>query len=138
MYVDFICKCVCLHMPGCVWYTCISLSLMSHLFIGRHAQNLTNEEQVVVIHARTVLTLAEKVCLFKIFFYFMLISCCFNDCFMFLSFDFSCVQWLEQIEVTKSALQQKMLDIESEKVNVFKCITHFNFHKLLLTYFTPK
>ncbi|XP_059388746.1 janus kinase and microtubule-interacting protein 3-like isoform X2 [Carassius carassius] len=45
--------------------------------------NLTNEEQVVVIHARTVLTLAEK--------------------------------WLEQIEVTKSTLQQKMLDIESEK-----------------------
>ncbi|KAG7492562.1 hypothetical protein MATL_G00016590 [Megalops atlanticus] len=45
--------------------------------------NLTNEEQVVVIHARTVLTLAEK--------------------------------WLEQIEVTKSALQQKMLDIEDEK-----------------------
>ncbi|XP_057213753.1 janus kinase and microtubule-interacting protein 3 isoform X2 [Triplophysa rosa] len=45
--------------------------------------NLTNEEQVVVIHARTVLTLAEK--------------------------------WLEQIEVTKSGLQQKMLDIESEK-----------------------
>ncbi|XP_059387349.1 janus kinase and microtubule-interacting protein 3-like isoform X5 [Carassius carassius] len=45
--------------------------------------NLTNDEQVVVIHARTVLTLAEK--------------------------------WLEQIEVTKSALQQKMLDIESEK-----------------------
>ncbi|XP_051958136.1 janus kinase and microtubule-interacting protein 3-like isoform X1 [Xyrauchen texanus] len=45
--------------------------------------NLTNEEQVVVIHARTVLTLAEK--------------------------------WLEQIEVTKSGLHQKMLDIESEK-----------------------
>ncbi|XP_073774962.1 janus kinase and microtubule-interacting protein 3 isoform X10 [Danio rerio] len=45
--------------------------------------NLTNEEQVVVIHARTVLTLAEK--------------------------------WLENIEVTKSALQQKMMDIESEK-----------------------
>nr|XP_061807229.1 janus kinase and microtubule-interacting protein 3-like isoform X4 [Nerophis lumbriciformis] len=45
--------------------------------------NLTNEEQVVVIHARTVLTLAEK--------------------------------WLESIEVTKSALRQKMLDIESEK-----------------------
>ncbi|XP_041938629.1 janus kinase and microtubule-interacting protein 3 isoform X12 [Alosa sapidissima] len=44
---------------------------------------LSNEEQVVVIHARTVLTLAEK--------------------------------WLEQIEVTKSALTQKMLDIESEK-----------------------
>ncbi|XP_034426408.1 janus kinase and microtubule-interacting protein 3 isoform X5 [Hippoglossus hippoglossus] len=45
--------------------------------------NLSNEEQVVVIHARTVLTLAEK--------------------------------WLESIEVTKSSLQQKMLDIESEK-----------------------
>ncbi|XP_070846697.1 janus kinase and microtubule-interacting protein 3 isoform X4 [Chaetodon trifascialis] len=45
--------------------------------------NLSNEEQVVVIHARTVLTLAEK--------------------------------WLESIEMTKSALQQKMLDIESEK-----------------------
>ncbi|XP_029953495.1 janus kinase and microtubule-interacting protein 3-like isoform X3 [Salarias fasciatus] len=45
--------------------------------------NLSNEEQVVVIHARTVLTLAEK--------------------------------WLESIEVMKSALQQKMLDIESEK-----------------------
>ncbi|XP_069373618.1 janus kinase and microtubule-interacting protein 3 isoform X4 [Paralichthys olivaceus] len=45
--------------------------------------NLSNEEQVVVIHARTVLTLAEK--------------------------------WLESIEVTKSSLQQKMLDIASEK-----------------------
>ncbi|XP_014831843.1 PREDICTED: janus kinase and microtubule-interacting protein 3-like isoform X3 [Poecilia mexicana] len=45
--------------------------------------NLSNEEQVTVIHARTVLTLAEK--------------------------------WLESIEVTKSALQQKMLDIENEK-----------------------
>ncbi|XP_074484388.1 janus kinase and microtubule-interacting protein 3 isoform X4 [Sebastes fasciatus] len=45
--------------------------------------NLSNDEQVVVIQARTVLTLAEK--------------------------------WLESIEVTKSALQQKMLDIESEK-----------------------
>ncbi|XP_062298567.1 janus kinase and microtubule-interacting protein 3 isoform X4 [Scomber scombrus] len=45
--------------------------------------NLSNEEQVVVIHARTVLTLAEK--------------------------------WLESIEVTKSALQQRMLDIASEK-----------------------
>ncbi|XP_037320151.1 janus kinase and microtubule-interacting protein 3 isoform X5 [Pungitius pungitius] len=45
--------------------------------------NLSNEEQVVVIQARTVLTLAEK--------------------------------WLESIEVTKAALQQKMLDIESEK-----------------------
>uniref|UniRef100_W5ML57 Janus kinase and microtubule interacting protein 3 n=1 Tax=Lepisosteus oculatus TaxID=7918 RepID=W5ML57_LEPOC len=45
--------------------------------------NLTNEEQVVVIQARTILTLAEK--------------------------------WLQQIEVTKSALQQKMLDLENEK-----------------------
>ncbi|XP_034148750.1 janus kinase and microtubule-interacting protein 3 isoform X5 [Esox lucius] len=45
--------------------------------------NLSNDEQVVVIHARTVLTLAEK--------------------------------WLENIEVTKTALSQKMMDIESEK-----------------------
>ncbi|XP_053306881.1 janus kinase and microtubule-interacting protein 3 isoform X13 [Spea bombifrons] len=45
--------------------------------------NLTNEEQVVVIQARTVLNLAEK--------------------------------WLQQIEVTESALQQKMVDIENEK-----------------------
>ncbi|XP_058477683.1 janus kinase and microtubule-interacting protein 3 isoform X6 [Solea solea] len=45
--------------------------------------NLSNDEQVVVIHARTVLAMAEK--------------------------------WLESIEVTKSSLQQKMLDIESEK-----------------------
>ncbi|XP_034096521.1 janus kinase and microtubule-interacting protein 3 isoform X5 [Gymnodraco acuticeps] len=44
---------------------------------------LSNEEQVVVIQARTVLTLAEK--------------------------------WLESIEVTKGSLQQKMLDIETEK-----------------------
>nr|XP_031529916.1 janus kinase and microtubule-interacting protein 3 [Vicugna pacos] len=46
-------------------------------------QNLTNEEQVVVIQARTVLTLAEK--------------------------------WLQQIEETESALQRKMVDLESEK-----------------------
>ncbi|XP_039193360.1 janus kinase and microtubule-interacting protein 3 isoform X14 [Crotalus tigris] len=45
--------------------------------------NLTNEEQVVVIQARTVLTLAEK--------------------------------WLQQIDVTESALQQKMIDLENEK-----------------------
>ncbi|XP_067286074.1 janus kinase and microtubule-interacting protein 3 isoform X9 [Pseudorasbora parva] len=57
--------------------------LMKKLDILGDNANLTNEEQVVVIHARTVLTLAEK--------------------------------WLEQIEVTKSALQQKMLDIASEK-----------------------
>uniref|UniRef100_A0A8C7KEF5 Janus kinase and microtubule interacting protein 3 n=1 Tax=Oncorhynchus kisutch TaxID=8019 RepID=A0A8C7KEF5_ONCKI len=46
-------------------------------------QNLSNEEQVVAIHARTVLTLAER--------------------------------WLENIEVTKTALAQKRMDIESEK-----------------------
>nr|XP_055031896.1 janus kinase and microtubule-interacting protein 3 isoform X15 [Misgurnus anguillicaudatus] len=57
--------------------------LMKKLDILGDNANLTNEEQVVVIHARTVLTLTEK--------------------------------WLEQIEVTKSALQQKMLDIENEK-----------------------
>ncbi|XP_073451781.1 janus kinase and microtubule-interacting protein 3 isoform X1 [Aquarana catesbeiana] len=45
--------------------------------------NLTNDEQVVVIQARTVLNLAEK--------------------------------WLQQIEVTESALQQKMVDLEHEK-----------------------
>ncbi|KAK2820739.1 hypothetical protein Q5P01_023698 [Channa striata] len=57
--------------------------LMKKLDILGDNANLSNEEQVVVIHARTVLTLAEK--------------------------------WLESIEVTKSALQQKMLDIETEK-----------------------
>nr|XP_049607104.1 janus kinase and microtubule-interacting protein 3-like [Syngnathus scovelli] len=57
--------------------------LMKKLDILGDNANLTNEEQVVVIHARTLLTLAEK--------------------------------WLEYIKVTKSALQQKMLDIESEK-----------------------
>uniref|UniRef100_A0A667WKM4 Janus kinase and microtubule interacting protein 3 n=1 Tax=Myripristis murdjan TaxID=586833 RepID=A0A667WKM4_9TELE len=57
--------------------------LMKKLDILGDNANLSNEEQVVVIHARTVLTLAEK--------------------------------WLESIEVTKSVLQQKMLDIESEK-----------------------
>ncbi|XP_068424965.1 janus kinase and microtubule-interacting protein 3 isoform X6 [Clinocottus analis] len=57
--------------------------LMKKLDILGDNANLSNEEQVVVIQARTVLTLAEK--------------------------------WLESIEVTKAALQQKMLDIESEK-----------------------
>uniref|UniRef100_A0A3Q2ZGY1 Janus kinase and microtubule interacting protein 3 n=1 Tax=Kryptolebias marmoratus TaxID=37003 RepID=A0A3Q2ZGY1_KRYMA len=57
--------------------------LMKKLDILGDNANLSNEEQVVVIHARTVLTLAEK--------------------------------WLESIEVTKSALQQKLLDIENEK-----------------------
>nr|XP_044991785.1 janus kinase and microtubule-interacting protein 3 isoform X7 [Jaculus jaculus] len=45
--------------------------------------NLTNEEQVIVIQARTVLTLAEK--------------------------------WLQRIEETETALQRKMVDLESEK-----------------------
>ncbi|MBN3323154.1 JKIP3 protein, partial [Atractosteus spatula] len=57
--------------------------LMKKLDILGDNANLTNEEQVVVIQARTILTLAEK--------------------------------WLQQIEVTKSALQQKMLDLENEK-----------------------
>ncbi|XP_061490346.1 janus kinase and microtubule-interacting protein 3 [Rhineura floridana] len=57
--------------------------LMKKLDILGDNANLTNEEQVVVIQARTVLTLAEK--------------------------------WLEQIEVTESALQQKMIDLENEK-----------------------
>ncbi|XP_069316975.1 janus kinase and microtubule-interacting protein 3 isoform X10 [Eulemur rufifrons] len=65
--------------------------------------NLTNEEQVVVIQARTVLTLAEKIQL-----------------------DFALMpalprfppkgwKWLQQIEETESALQRKMVDLESEK-----------------------
>ncbi|XP_057362487.1 janus kinase and microtubule-interacting protein 3 isoform X5 [Manis pentadactyla] len=57
--------------------------LMKKLDILGDNANLTNEEQVVVIQARTVLTLAEK--------------------------------WLQQIEETESALQQKMVDLESEK-----------------------
>ncbi|XP_026771167.1 janus kinase and microtubule-interacting protein 3 isoform X6 [Pangasianodon hypophthalmus] len=63
----------------------IITDLMKKLdILGDNAvSNLSNEEQVAIIHARTVLTLAEK--------------------------------WLEHIEVTKSALQQKMRDIENEK-----------------------
>ncbi|XP_051530809.1 janus kinase and microtubule-interacting protein 3-like isoform X3 [Myxocyprinus asiaticus] len=61
----------------------VIIELMKKLDILGDNANLTNEEQVVVIHARTVLTLAEK--------------------------------WLEDIEVTKSGLQQKMFDIECEK-----------------------
>ncbi|XP_039193363.1 janus kinase and microtubule-interacting protein 3 isoform X17 [Crotalus tigris] len=57
--------------------------LMKKLDILGDNANLTNEEQVVVIQARTVLTLAEK--------------------------------WLQQIDVTESALQQKMIDLENEK-----------------------
>ncbi|GAA6108998.1 janus kinase and microtubule-interacting protein 3 isoform X7 [Tachysurus ichikawai] len=68
----------------------IITDLMKKLdILGDNAvSNLSNEEQVAIIHARTVLTLAEK--------------------------------WLEHIEVTKSALQQKMQDIECEKVNDHK------------------
>uniref|UniRef100_A0A8B9GYZ7 Janus kinase and microtubule interacting protein 3 n=1 Tax=Astyanax mexicanus TaxID=7994 RepID=A0A8B9GYZ7_ASTMX len=63
----------------------IITDLMKKLdILGDNAvSNLSNEEQVAIIHARTVLTLSEK--------------------------------WLEQVEVTKSAIQQKMMDIESEK-----------------------
>ncbi|TEA25391.1 hypothetical protein DBR06_SOUSAS13210019, partial [Sousa chinensis] len=57
--------------------------LMKKLDLLGDNANLTNEEQVVVIQARTVLTLAEK--------------------------------WLQQIEETESALQRKMMDLESEK-----------------------
>ncbi|KAM7171159.1 janus kinase and microtubule-interacting protein 3 isoform 13-T13 [Macrochelys suwanniensis] len=60
--------------------------------------NLTNEEQVVVIQARTVLTLAEKVKT-----YTSQVS------------EIMLYKWLQQIEVTESALQQKMLDLENEK-----------------------
>ncbi|XP_075072139.1 janus kinase and microtubule-interacting protein 3 isoform X1 [Mixophyes fleayi] len=63
----------------------IVCELMKKLdILGDNAvSNLANDEQVVVIQARTVLNLAEK--------------------------------WLQQIEVTESALQQKMVDIEHEK-----------------------
>ncbi|XP_041424540.1 janus kinase and microtubule-interacting protein 3 isoform X4 [Xenopus laevis] len=57
--------------------------LMKKLDILGDNANLTNDEQVIVIQARTVLNLAEK--------------------------------WLQQIEVTESALQQKMVDLENEK-----------------------
>ncbi|KAM6184146.1 janus kinase and microtubule-interacting protein 3 isoform 13-T13 [Erethizon dorsatum] len=57
--------------------------LMKKLDILGDNANLTNEEQVIVIQARTVLTLAEK--------------------------------WLQRIEETESALQRKMVDLESEK-----------------------
>ncbi|XP_041317202.1 janus kinase and microtubule-interacting protein 3 isoform X4 [Pyrgilauda ruficollis] len=60
--------------------------------------NLTNEEQVVIIQARTVLTLAEKVRREH-----RLRGSALSP------------QWLQQIEVTESALQQKMLDLENEK-----------------------
>ncbi|XP_049320408.1 janus kinase and microtubule-interacting protein 3 isoform X12 [Astyanax mexicanus] len=61
----------------------IITDLMKKLDILGDNANLSNEEQVAIIHARTVLTLSEK--------------------------------WLEQVEVTKSVIQQKMMDIESEK-----------------------
>ncbi|XP_040217300.1 janus kinase and microtubule-interacting protein 3 [Rana temporaria] len=61
----------------------IVCELMRKLDILGDNANLSNDEQVVVIQARTVLNLAEK--------------------------------WLQQIEVTESALQQKMVDLEHEK-----------------------
>ncbi|VTJ70303.1 Hypothetical predicted protein [Marmota monax] len=82
-----------------LWPCCpVSISSAS-LCISHSApsgKNLTNEEQVVVIQARTVLTLAEK--------------------------------WLQRIEETESALQRKMVDLESEKVGgispaTWPCIT---------------
>ncbi|XP_049617910.1 janus kinase and microtubule-interacting protein 3-like [Syngnathus scovelli] len=76
--------------------------LMKKLDILGDNANLTNEEQVVVIHARTLPTLAEKVT--------RTLS---HSAYVTAAFP----QWLEYIKVTKSALQQKMLDIESEKVD---------------------
>ncbi|XP_071466771.1 janus kinase and microtubule-interacting protein 3 isoform X2 [Marmota flaviventris] len=72
--------------------------------------NLTNEEQVVVIQARTVLTLAEKVR-------------CRNWGTAGLLPRESPLPgkglegggWLQRIEETESALQRKMVDLESEK-----------------------
>ncbi|XP_061857017.1 janus kinase and microtubule-interacting protein 3 isoform X10 [Colius striatus] len=69
--------------------------------------NLTNEEQVVVIQARTVLTLAEKL---------STQGCCLCAASARPNtHSLLCAQWLQQIEVTESALQQKMLDLENEK-----------------------
>ncbi|XP_041317199.1 janus kinase and microtubule-interacting protein 3 isoform X1 [Pyrgilauda ruficollis] len=72
--------------------------LMKKLDILGDNANLTNEEQVVIIQARTVLTLAEKVRREH-----RLRGSALSP------------QWLQQIEVTESALQQKMLDLENEK-----------------------
>ncbi|XP_040847647.1 janus kinase and microtubule-interacting protein 3 isoform X10 [Ochotona curzoniae] len=62
--------------------------------------NLTNEEQVVVIQARTVLTLAEKVKWPQA---------------PSSRLSFYVAQWLQQIEETEMALQRKMVDLEQEK-----------------------
>ncbi|KAM6186163.1 janus kinase and microtubule-interacting protein 3 isoform 1-T1 [Rhynchocyon petersi] len=77
--------------------------LMKKLDILGDNANLTNEEQVVVIQARTVLTLAEKVTGYRT------ASTCVHLA------PSVCVQWLQQIEETESALQHKMADLESEK-----------------------
>ncbi|XP_065263427.1 janus kinase and microtubule-interacting protein 3 isoform X2 [Emys orbicularis] len=78
--------------------------LMKKLDILGDNANLTNEEQVVVIQARTVLTLAEKVNTYTYTYtYTSLVS------------EIMLYKWLQQIEVTESALQQKMLDLENEK-----------------------
>lgn len=144
MYVDFICKCACLHMPGCVWTTCTFLSLMSRLFIGWRAQNLTNEEQVVVIHARTVLTLAEKVwsiCLLQNYFISCeFLACCFTDHFMNASV---CLLTSLLCPVVR-ANRSHQISVTAENVGHWKwkgkCIQiHY---KLLISisysYFTPK
>ncbi|XP_068817917.1 janus kinase and microtubule-interacting protein 3 isoform X10 [Capricornis sumatraensis] len=75
--------------------------------------NLTNEEQVVVIQARTVLTLAEKVTVGALGggpgpFWLS------SEEMLFLGKGGS-KGWLQQIEETESALQRKMVDLESEK-----------------------
>ncbi|XP_064125217.1 janus kinase and microtubule-interacting protein 3 isoform X13 [Loxodonta africana] len=70
--------------------------------------NLTNDEQVVVIQARTVLTLAEKV---------MVTMHTLHDGVTWGgSFQPPALgDWLQQIEETELALQRKMADLESEK-----------------------
>ncbi|XP_061857007.1 janus kinase and microtubule-interacting protein 3 isoform X1 [Colius striatus] len=81
--------------------------LMKKLDILGDNANLTNEEQVVVIQARTVLTLAEKL---------STQGCCLCAASARPNtHSLLCAQWLQQIEVTESALQQKMLDLENEK-----------------------
>ncbi|NP_001378968.1 janus kinase and microtubule-interacting protein 3 isoform f [Homo sapiens] len=77
--------------------------LMKKLDILGDNANLTNEEQVVVIQARTVLTLAEKIRL-----HFALSP-------TLSAFPPKGGKWLQQIEETEAALQRKMVDLESEK-----------------------
>ncbi|XP_064125205.1 janus kinase and microtubule-interacting protein 3 isoform X1 [Loxodonta africana] len=82
--------------------------LMKKLDILGDNANLTNDEQVVVIQARTVLTLAEKV---------MVTMHTLHDGVTWGgSFQPPALgDWLQQIEETELALQRKMADLESEK-----------------------